>query len=80
MTKTKIAISIDQEYIDELDRLIDANIFQSRSQAIQQAIYEKLSRIRRTRLSEECAKLDPVFEKEMAEEGISEDIAQWPEY
>lgn len=80
MTKTKIAITIDEAYIGELDRLINENIFQSRSQAIQQAVYEKLCRIRRNRLFEECAKLDPVFEKEMAEEGLSEDINQWPEY
>ncbi len=80
MTKTKIAITIDEAYIGELDRLINENLFQSRSQAIQQAVHEKLSRIRRNRLFEECAKLDPVFEKEMAEEGLSEDITQWPEY
>jgi hypothetical protein len=28
----------------------------------------------------ECAKLDTVFEKAMAEEGIAEDVSQWPEY
>jgi hypothetical protein len=28
----------------------------------------------------ECKKLDPKFEKAMAEEGLSEDLSQWPEY
>jgi hypothetical protein len=28
----------------------------------------------------ECAKLEPKFEKAMAEEGLAEDVSQWPEY
>jgi hypothetical protein len=43
-------------------------------------VQEKLERIERRRLARECAKLDPVFEKAMAEEGMSEEIGQWPEY
>jgi hypothetical protein len=31
-------------------------------------------------LAEECAKLDPAFEKAMADEGLTEDLSQWPEY
>ena len=41
---------------------------------------EKLARSERSRLAEECAKLDPAFEKSLAEEGISEDLNEWPEY
>jgi metal-responsive CopG/Arc/MetJ family transcriptional regulator len=80
MGKAKIAITMDEEFIGELDRLVDAHFFQNRSQAIQDAVSEKLSRIKRSRLSAECAKLDPVFEKTMTEEGIAEDVRQWPEY
>jgi hypothetical protein len=36
--------------------------------------------MKRSRLSLECAKLDPKFEKAMAEEGLVEDVSQWPEY
>jgi len=32
---------------------------------------------RRSRLAQECAKLDPTFEKAFAEEGLSEDLAEW---
>ena len=32
------------------------------------------------RLAEESAKLEPTFEKAMAEEGLAEDMKQWPEY
>ena len=80
MGKAKIAITLDEEFIGELDRLVDERFFQNRSQAIQDAVSEKLARMKRTRLSMECAKLDPVFERAMAEEGIAEDVSQWPEY
>lgn len=80
MGKTKIAITLDEQYIDQLDRFVNERIFQNRSQAIQKAVEEKLARMKRTRLSKECAKLDQTFEKAMAEEGLTEDVSQWPEY
>jgi metal-responsive CopG/Arc/MetJ family transcriptional regulator len=80
MGKTKIAITLDEQYIVQLDTFVSKRIFQNRSQAIQEAVKEKLARIRRTRLAKECAKLDPAFEKAMADEGLTEDLSQWPEY
>jgi Arc/MetJ-type ribon-helix-helix transcriptional regulator len=80
MGKAKIAITLDAEYIGELDRLVEENYFQNRSQAIRDAVREKLARMKRSRLSNECAKLDPKHEKVMAEEGLAEDVSQWPEY
>ncbi len=80
MSKAKIAISVDQKSVKRLDYLINEHIFLNRSQAIQEAINEKLERIEKGRLSRECSKLDPNFEKAMAEEGLSEDLTEWPEY
>jgi metal-responsive CopG/Arc/MetJ family transcriptional regulator len=80
MGKEKIAITLDEEFIGELDRLVNQHVFQSRSQAIQEAVSEKLRRMKRSRLAMECAKLQPAFEKAMAEEGMTEDMRQWPEY
>ncbi len=80
MRKEKIAITLDEEFIGELDRLVNQHVFQSRSQAIQEAVSEKLRRMKRSRLAAECAKLQPAFEKAMAEEGMTEDMRQWPEY
>ena len=80
MGKAKIAITLDEEYIEQIDKLVGKHVFQSRSQAIQEAVNDKLQRIKRSRLSKECAKLDPVFEKAIAEEGLNEDIDEWPEY
>jgi hypothetical protein len=43
-------------------------------------VTEKLSSIKKSRLAQECAKLDPAFEKALAEEGLSEELKAWPEY
>jgi metal-responsive CopG/Arc/MetJ family transcriptional regulator len=80
MAKTKIAITLDEKFIEQVDRLISEHIFQNRSQVIQKAVEEKLQRMKHSRLAKECAKLDPAFEKAMAEEGLTEDLSEWPEY
>ena len=80
MSKEKIAITLDEEFIDDLDRLVYEHVFQSRSQDLQEAITEKLLRMKRSRLAIECAKLQPAFERAMAEEGMTEDVNQWSEY
>ncbi|NHQ60830.1 CopG family transcriptional regulator [Chlorobium sp. BLA1] len=78
MGKTKIAVTIDAQAVIKIDRLVEKSVFANRSQAIQQAIYEKIDRIERRALAEECAKLDPVEEKKLADEGL--ETEQWPEY
>ena len=80
MPKSKIAITLDANTVTTLDRLIEAQVFPSRSRAIEDALREKLERLRKTRLATECAKLDTVFEKALAEEGLAQDAAAWPEY
>ena len=72
MARTKIAISLDEHTLRRLDQLVADAVFPSRSQAIQIAIEEKLMRLEQSRLARECAKLDPAFEKALAEEGLSE--------
>jgi hypothetical protein len=44
-----------------------------------EAVEEKIIRIDKSRLARECAKLDPIFEKHLAEKGISQDFEKWPE-
>ena len=80
MRTAKVAISLEKQTLDELDELVKKKAFPSRSRAIQEAVQEKLSRMRKTRLAEECAKLDPKDEQAQAEETISMDLRQWPEY
>jgi len=80
MSTTKVAVTLDEKTLDRLDRLVKARVFPNRSRAIQEAVEEKLERLERSRLARECTKLDPAFEQAMAEEGMSEELGQWPEY
>ena len=80
MSRSKVAITIDERLLARLDRLVKRAVFPNRSQAIQAAVREKLERIDRTRLARECGKLDPALEKALAEEGLSEELGRWPEY
>lgn len=80
MGSVKVAITIDSETLERVDSLVSKNVFPNRSRAIQAAVAEKLARLERNRLAEECAKLDPKFEKVLAEEGLGLDAAAWPEY
>jgi len=80
MSVAKVAISIDPRLLRRLDRLVEREVFRSRSEAIQKAVAEKLERLDRSRLPRECAKLSPTEEQQMADEGLSEDFAEWPKY
>jgi metal-responsive CopG/Arc/MetJ family transcriptional regulator len=71
---------LDENTLNQLDRLVKAHMFPNRSQAIQEAVAEKISRLDRSRLARECAKVDPAYEKALAEEGLSAELASWPEY
>jgi metal-responsive CopG/Arc/MetJ family transcriptional regulator len=80
MPRSKIAITIDESTLEDIDELVKQSMFPSRSQAIQEAVEEKLVRLKQSRLARECAKLDPAYEKALADEGLSEDLSEWPEY
>ena len=80
MRTVKIAVTIDQDLLAWLDQLVEEKQFPSRSRAVQEAIREKLQRLKRSRLAQESAKLDPLFEQALAEEGLTEDYEQWPAY
>jgi len=80
MSTAKVAITIDRETLRRLDRLVKSRRFANRSREVQEAVSEKLARMERSRLAQECAKLDRKTEQAMAEQGIAEDAQQWPEY
>ncbi len=80
MATTKVAVTIDTTTLAELDQLVARHVFPNRSKAIQEAVEDKLARMRRDRLARECAKLDPREEKAIAEEGMDQELAAWPEY
>jgi Arc/MetJ-type ribon-helix-helix transcriptional regulator len=79
MSRAKIAITVDEEALSEVDDLVKAGVFPNRSQAFELAVKERLDRMRRTRLARESAKLDPVEERALAEEWLAGEV-EWPEY
>lgn len=80
MSTTKIAITLDEELLERIDRLVAERRFPSRSRAIQLAVKAQIDRLDRRRLARESAKLDPAYEQRVAEEGASYDLESWPEY
>jgi Arc/MetJ-type ribon-helix-helix transcriptional regulator len=80
MPKTKVALTLDAALIDQVDDLVAKQKFRSRSQAVEAALSDKLRRLARTRLAREAAKLNPVEEKRLADEGLVDALDAWPEY
>jgi len=78
MTMQKIAITIDESLLNRIDRLISEKRFPNRSRAIQEAVFEKIERMEAVSLARELSKLDPAFEKKLADDDMGAD--EWPEY
>jgi Arc/MetJ-type ribon-helix-helix transcriptional regulator len=79
MGKSKLAITLSEPSVRHLDDLVRRGVYRNRSQAIQQAVDDKIAEMGRSRLAAECAKLDPVSEGELADEGLGDELPTWPE-
>lgn len=80
MAKAKVAVTVDTATLKRLDALVRSGRFASRSQAVEAAIDAHLSRLERTRLAEQCSRLDAGDERRWAELGFDADAQQWPPY
>lgn len=80
MASVKVAITLEHGILRRVDSLVTRRVFRNRSRAIQTALQEKLARMEGSRLAAECAKLDPKVEQTLAEEGLSAEVAEWPEF
>lgn len=78
MGTSKVAVTISETTLKEVERWVKEGRYPNRSRAIQAALDEKLRRDKRRRLSEEAAKLDPAEERALAEEGMGDET--WPAY
>ncbi len=77
MAAAKVAITLERQLLELVDRWVAQRRFASRSQAIQTALREKVEHWKHTRLAEEVKKLDPKEERTLAEEGYRAE--EWPE-
>ncbi|NJM41119.1 MAG: CopG family transcriptional regulator [Anaerolineae bacterium] len=80
MNVAKVTISLDQVVLDRIDQLVQEQLYPNRSQVIQVALVEKMRKLDKPRLRRECVKLDKVFERELANEGLATEVAESPEY
>jgi metal-responsive CopG/Arc/MetJ family transcriptional regulator len=79
MTRVKVAITLDQETLARLDRLVARRVFPNRSRAVEAALDDQLDRLEGDRPAAEGAKLDSALERALAEEGLGADSAWRPE-
>jgi len=79
MGKAKIAITIDEHALAEIDRFVRDGVFPNRSQAFEDAVQERIVKLNRSRLARECANLDPAEEQGLADESYAGEV-EWPEY
>jgi uncharacterized protein (DUF433 family) len=74
MPAAKVAVTIDENLLREIDRWVASGDFPNRSRVVQEAIRAfQVARTRRTRLLDELVKLDPVEERALAEEVVVAD-------
>ena len=79
MGRAKIAITVDEHALAEIDRLVDDGVFPNRSKAIESAVQERIAKLHRSRLARECSKLSKIEEQALADEGYAGEN-EWPEY
>ena len=80
MTAAKIAITIDENLLREVDNWVKQKLYPNRSQAVQAALFDRVHHLNQQRLEAECAKLDRQEEQEFAELGIEETLSGWSQY
>lgn len=80
MSVAKVTISIESNLLKRVDRLVKERVFSNRSQAVQSAVEEKVSRLDKNRLARECAKLNKTEEQSLADLGLASEAEEWLEY
>jgi Arc/MetJ-type ribon-helix-helix transcriptional regulator len=78
MSAANVAISMDELLLQRLDQLVKDGAFRDRSEAVQQAVSEKIQRMDTCALARECAKLEPKAEQALADESLAADLSSWP--
>jgi Arc/MetJ-type ribon-helix-helix transcriptional regulator len=79
MSTTKVAVTLQEETLQEVDRWVKEGQFPNRSRAIQTAIADMAARRKRHRLIAALARIDPRQERALAESTFSGETP-WPEY
>ncbi|UCD84591.1 MAG: CopG family transcriptional regulator [Deltaproteobacteria bacterium] len=79
MPTAKIAITLEEDFLKEIDRWVSEGRYPNRSKAIQETLKGKITDWRRKRLVEEVSKLNPKEEQALAEEALFSGNEIWDE-
>lgn len=80
MTTRKVAVTIDTELLQEVDRWVQSGDYPNRSRAFQAGLTRlHADKAKRRSLLHELSKLDPAEERGLAEEWLAGE-APWPQY
>ncbi len=74
----RIAVTLDDMTLAEIDRWVERGKYPSRGRIVQTAVEQLVEREKRLRLAREIAKLDPKEEQQLAEGGLGD--TSWPAY
>lgn len=80
MPTKKITITLEENTVDDIDKLVKVNKYKSRSKAIQKAIEEYLKMAEKQKLYDQIDKLDEEEEMKVAEESMEAVNEIWDEY
>ena len=80
MPTKKITITLEENTVDDIDKLVKVNKYKSRSKAIQMAIEEYLKMAEKQKLYDQIDKLDEEEEMKVAEETMEAVNEIWDEY
>jgi len=73
VASAKVSITLEEQTLRQVDRLVARRVFPTRSRGAQMALREKFGRVEGARLAAECAKLDKRYEQALAGEGLGQD-------
>ena len=75
-----VTLTLDDSVIESIDKLVENSVYPNRSMAIRKAVERKFKRIDDAAFERELAKMDPEFERRMAEEFLPMYPSEWTEY
>lgn len=79
MASAKIAITVEEGLLRDVDRWVREGRYANRSQAIQAALAKEQERHKKTRLREALKHVNKAEEQALAEEWLAGELP-WPEY
>jgi len=78
MPSAKVAVTIEDKLLREVDRWVASGEYPNRSRAVQDGLLSlREKRARRRRLLRELARLDPAEERGLTEEVLRDEV-RWP--